>query len=480
MRRLIAVAVLIVLVGVAWRVLGSSRRQAAPPPTEVAVPVEVRPVEARTLVETVVAGGSVAAVEEVTVTTKLTGRVQAVLVKEGDRVRAGQVLVRLESGELAAQVHQAEANLAAAQARLQMLGQGARPQERTQAEDQVRQAEANLAAAQARLQMVERGARPQERAQVEAAVAQAKANYETAKANLERMQALYETGAISKAQLDAAQLQHDVARSQYDAAVQHWNMVQIGPRPEEIEMARSQVRAATAQLDAAQQQRSLIQQGPRAQEIEMARAQVAQAQAVVSFARLQLGNATITSPLAGAVTLRFVDPGQLVMLMPGQGSLITVAQIDTVDVGLDVSETDLARVRPGQPVALHADAYPDRTFSGTVRDVGLAADPRVRVFKVKVAVANPDHLLKPGMFARGEITTARRERALVIPRDAVLLENGRASVFVVEAGKARMRKVRLGVMSGPVVEVLSGLASGEAVIVTGQSGLVDGAPVAVR
>ncbi len=480
MRRWWLVLVLVLVVGLGWRVMGAVRRGTALPPVDPAVPVEVRPVETTTLFETVVAGGTVAGVEDVTVTAKVTGRVEAVLVKEGDRVRAGQVLVRLEGGELAAQVRQAEANLASAQARLQMMIEGARPQERAQVEEQVRQAEANLASAQSRLQMLERGARPQERAQVEAAVAQAKANMDTAKANLDRMQSLFELGAVSKAQLDAAQLQYDVAKSQYDAAKQQWNMTEIGPRIEELQMARSQVQAARAQRDMALQQRAMIQQGARTQELDMARAQVAQAQAGLAFARLQLANATITAPFAGTVTRRLVDPGQLVTTMPGQGMVITVAQIDTVHIGLDVSETDLARVKPGQTVALRVDAYPDRSFTGTVVEVGQAADPRVRVFKVKVAVANPDHLLKPGMFARGTITTGQHAQALVIPRDAVTTESGQSTVFIAEAGKARTRKVRLGIMSGPVVEVLEGLTKGDAVIVVGQSGLTDGTPVSAR
>jgi multidrug efflux pump subunit AcrA (membrane-fusion protein) len=84
------------------------------------------------------------------------------------------------------------------------------------------------------------------------------------------------------------------------------------------------------------------------------------------------------------------------------------------------------------------------------------------------------------MFARGTITTGEHPKALVIPRDAVTTESAQSTVFVAEAGKARMRKVRLGIMSGPVVEVLEGLAKGDAVIVVGQSGLTDGALVSAR
>ncbi len=415
MRRWIAGVVLLVVVLIAWRVLGASRRVAAPSQgVPLAVPVEVSPVAVQTLTITVTAGGNVEAIQEVTVSSKIGGRVIAVPVKEGDTVAVGQILTRLESGELTAQVQQAEAT---------------------------------LQAAQARLQMVEQGARPQERAQVEATVAQAKANYASAQENLARMKTLYEAGAIGKAQLDAAQLQAEVARQQYEAARQQWGMMETGPRVEERQMAR---------------------------------AQVAQAQAGVAYARLQAANATITSPLAGTVTRRFVDPG-VTLAFPAQLAVARVAQIDSVYVVLDVSETDLDRVRIGQPVALRMDAYPDKVFTGTVREIGQAAEGRTRVFHVKAIVANPGHPLKPGMFGRGEITIARRENALVIPRDAVFDQGGETAVFIVEGGTtARVRKVRLGVMSGPVAEVISGLTKGDSVIVTGQSGVTDGTAITVR
>lgn len=415
MRRGIVVVVVILVVAVAWRVFGSARRQpVAQAPAETAIPVEVATAQTQELSEHIIAGGTVGALEEVTVTAKLTGRVAAVLVKEGQRVQAGQVLVRLEDAEILAQVRQAEANYVAAKARLQLL---------------------------------ERGARPEERAQVDAAVAQAQASLDNAKQNLVRMQSLYDSGAVSKAELDAARLQYDVAQSQYESAVQQRRVVQTGARPEELAMAR---------------------------------AQVEQAEAALAFARLQAQNATITSPLTGTVTHRFVDPGALASLMPGQSDLMTVAQIDTVYVVLDVSETDLGRVRTGQPATVSADAYPDRQFSGTVREVAPAADLRTRSFKVKIGVANPDHALRPGMFARGNITVARASQALVIPRDAVLSSGGRSTVYVVDAGKAHLREVQLGQVSGPVVQIVAGLQAGESVVVAGLDQLSDGAAVMVR
>ncbi len=412
MRKWIVLVMVIALALVVWRVLGSGRRSAAPAQqTEAAVPVEVAAVQTKTLVDVVSAGGSVEAAQEVTVAAKIPGRVAAVRVNEGDRVTAGQVLIRLEDRELLAQVQQAEGNLAAAQARLRLL---------------------------------ELGARPQERVQVEQTVAQARANFETATESLTRMQTLYDSGAVSKSQLDAARLQYDVARAQYESAQQQLSVVQTGARPEELEMAR---------------------------------AQVMQAQAAATFARLQAANATLTSPLSGTVTARSIEPGSLAS--PGV-PLMTVAQIDTVSVVLDVSEIDLSRLKVGQIVTVRADAYPDTTFRGVVKEISQAASSSTRTFKVKVAVENPRHDLKPGMFARAEITIGVKENALVIPRDAIVTENGRSVVFVVSDGKARVRQIDLGMISGPVVEVRSGVEAGESVVVAGQTDLTDGDAVTVR
>jgi membrane fusion protein (multidrug efflux system) len=181
--------------------------------------------------------------------------------------------------------------------------------------------------------------------------------------------------------------------------------------------------------------------------------------------------------MAGVVTRRAITPGELAA--PGV-PLFVVAQTGSVYVTLDLSETDLGQVRSGQPVALRVDAYPGRIFEGVVREVAPAGDPRTRTFKVKVVVPNADRALRPGMFARGEITVGRVVNALVIPRDAVSTDSGQPTVFVVVDGIARSRTVAIGPTYGPVVEIRGGLALGDSVIVSGQSGLTDGTAVTIR
>src|SRR3989441_3060834 len=162
------------------------------------------------------ASGYVVAHHKIAVGAKVMGRVAWIGVEKGDRVQQGQVLVRLEDQEFRAQVDQAKANLAAAQARLDQL---------------------------------KAGSRPQEKLKDKAAVMQAEANLKNAEAEYERAAQLYPAGIVSKAELDRATAQRDAARAALESARQSWTMTDIGPRAEEIRGAAAQGKQMQAALD---------------------------------------------------------------------------------------------------------------------------------------------------------------------------------------------------------------------------------------
>jgi multidrug resistance efflux pump len=157
----------------------------------------------------------------VTVSSKVPGRIEKILVNEGDSVEAGQVIARIESSDLEAQVAQAKAN---------------------------------LSAAQAKLAGIKAGNRPQQVAQAEAAVQQAAANLDNAQKNYERIESLYEQGGVSAQQRDAGQTALEVAKAQYDAATQNYSLTAEGARPEDIQAAQAQVDQAAAALKTIQLQ----------------------------------------------------------------------------------------------------------------------------------------------------------------------------------------------------------------------------------
>lgn len=334
-----------------------------------------------------------------------------------------------------------------------------------------------MEAARARLRALEIGARPQEREEIANAVAQAKTTLEWAQLDYNRIRDLYQQGAVSKAQLDFAEVQLRQAQAAYDTARQRQSLVNEGPRAEEIQAARAAVAQAGAAHDAAQQQLRLVNLGPRSEEIEAARALVARAEAALAAARLRIQDATLTAPFAGTIVQRMVEPGE--SASPTSPAFL-LAQLDQVIVELSVVEKYRTQLRAGQPVIVTVDALPGATFQGTVAEIRPAASVTTRSFTAKVTVRNLEGALRPGMFARGAITVAVRPGVLRVPEKAVVVTAGQPVVFIVRDARAVRREVSAGERAGGFVEITAGVVDGDQVVVEGQEGLTDHRPVTLR
>ena len=222
---------------------------------------------------------------------------------------------------------------------------------------------------------------------------------------------------------------------------------------------------------ASQQQYDLAKSG-----FEVAEASVTQAKADLGLAQHQLDNADVTSLFGGTVIQKYVDLGERVN--PGQ-PLFEVAQIDPVEVEIGVSDKRFSELTVGQSAHIVVDGYPEREFSGNVKKIQPAIDPATRTFKVTVGVLNPDHLLKPGMFARAEIEIDHHLDSLVIPRAALLEEEGKYFVVAIRNNQAHRAEITLGFQDGDRIEVLNGLSEGEQVVLEGGYALAQGAAVQV-
>ena len=173
------------------------------------------------------------------------------------------------------------------------------------------------------------------------------------------------------------------------------------------------------------------------------------------------------SPLTGIVVERNVTPGQSIGGDSGH-VLFTVADLDTLQVIADVYERDLALVKEGQFANVTVEAYQDVSFPATVTTIGDVVDPASRTIKLHALVNNKDHRLKPEMFARLHIEVGESTLLLMIPREAVLEEDGKQFVYVVEgADQYVKRDVKVSTISPDQVRVLEGLASGERLVTKG-------------
>jgi membrane fusion protein (multidrug efflux system) len=194
------------------------------------------------------------------------------------------------------------------------------------------------------------------------------------------------------------------------------------------------------------------------------------------IAKLNLDRTVIRSPIDGVVAKRLIKTGNT--LTPNQ-AVFVVTNFDPLLAVLYVPENALARLKPGQPAQLTADALAGKTFSGRVARLAPVVDPQTGTFKVTVEVRRAEHDLAPGMFSRVSITYDMHRNALIVPRAAILTEDGESAVYVVQAGIAHRAAVTLGYADGDSVEIVHGLKDGDTVVTLGQNSLKDGTKVAV-
>lgn len=187
--------------------------------------------------------------------------------------------------------------------------------------------------------------------------------------------------------------------------------------------------------------------------------------------------APVEAPIDGVVGKIYVDKGANVSpAIP----VAVLVNMDRVKVRTEVAEQDLPRLAESQEAEVQVDAYPEEVFSGRVSEISPMVDPVTRKASVQVIIDNPDHRLKPGMFARVEIVLEKHENTLVIPRKAVVKQDGKELVFVIDRSVARAKQVKKGLSDEQRLEIIDGLDEEDLVIVQGNYGLEDGVKVELR
>jgi multidrug resistance efflux pump len=339
-------------------------------------------------------------VQEVRLGSKIGGRVAEVLIREGDLVPAGQVLVRLEAPELEAQREQWRARMEAKSAALERMRTGARSEERDAAE-------AAAEATQARYERLKAGSRIEDIRQAEAELKREEATLVVAQQEFRRNERTFSHNASSAADYDSARAEHGRSLARVAAARARLDLLVAGSRKEDIDEAAAELKRARANA-------LLLRNGNRSEDIAEAEAALAEARGKLHEVEAQLGEASLRAPEQVVVEVLGVRKGDLVT--PNQ-IMLRVLRADDLWVKVYVPETDLGRVRLGQKVAVSVDGYPGKRFAGTVeqiateseytpRNVQSADERRHQVFGVKVRVANPDGLFKSGMAA--EVTMPLR------------------------------------------------------------------------
>ncbi|MDB9344882.1 efflux RND transporter periplasmic adaptor subunit [Nodularia spumigena CS-586/05] len=423
--------------------------------TELTVPVESQNVTLR-----ISASGKVVPVQSVNISPKNPGVLTQLYVEQGDRVEQGQVLARMDVGDIRAQILQNSANLAQAQAQLDQARAGSRPQE-------IEQAKARLAQAQAQLNQARAGNRSQEIAQAQAQVNSAQAQVTLTQSRVNRYRQLTQQGATSQDQLEQFISEDKRAKASLEEAQKRLSLLEVGSRNEEITAREAAVTEARAAL-------VLLQNGSRPEEIAQRQAAVKAAEAQIQAAEVRLKDTVIRAPLSGIVTQKYANVGAFVTptTSASTSASATSSSIVAVARGLEVlaqvPEVDIGRIQQGQQVEIVADAYPDQVFKGNVRLIAPEAvvEQGVTSFQVRVALDTGTEQLRSGLNVDLTFLGDRLSDALVLPTVAIVTEQGKTGVLVTdEKNQPLFREVTIGAQIADQTQILQGVEQGDRVFI---------------
>ena len=371
------------------------------------------------------ATGYIVAHHKINVNSKVTGRVKWIGVEKGDKVKEGQVLVRLEDDEFRAQYLQAKGAYEAAKARYEEAKNGSRPQEIQRAQHDLDQAKAQLI---------------------------------DDKANLERIRPLVQEGVFSRQQLDDAVARYDGSVQKVNSLQRSFDLMKIGPRQEEIDVARGQMTQAEGSMD---------------------------------YAKSQLDATEIRAPVTGTILDRTAEKGELITAQFAsaaeggpQGSVVSLADLNDLQVELDISQDDFAKLSPTQKEKIHTDAYPDKKYDGYIAQISPEANRQKATVQVKVQIEKPDSFLRPDMNATVEFLSDDKPSqagvtGVLVPTAAVRDSNGKKVVLIDYKDRAVAREVQI-VATRTTGYLVTGLTGGEDVIVSGPESLKDGDRVKLK
>lgn len=343
---------------------------------------------------------------------KMPGRLVELNVDEGDAVKTGLVVARTDTQELEQQLHRERAGVESAESALTQLRTGIQYQKAT-IEGDVALKRADLVNAEARLQEMLNGSRPQELESARAAAAEAATQNQHAQLDWQRAQTLYKNDDISTAQRDQFKTKAEATAAALKRAQEQLALVKEGPRKEQIEQQRAVVARSRAALQLAEANRIDLKR--REEEVSMRTADIQRARAQTGVLDVQLNDRVLVAPVGGVVLSKSAEMGEI---LAAGATVVTLGDIDHPWVRGYVSESDLGRVKLGMPAAVTTDSYPGKEYKGKVTFVSSEAEFTPKqiqtteerqklVYRVKVEVENPNHELKSNMPVDARIVLGR-------------------------------------------------------------------------
>jgi HlyD family secretion protein len=344
-----------------------------PPPPPVAQVANLKVAEAE---------GYVTPIKHAGLSFEISGQVAEILVEEGERVQAGQVLMRLDSADWQQKVSEAQTALEVAQAQLVQAQAQARREEIEVArqnvtiqEAQVGASQAAISVAEAQLAQVEAPAKPEDVTAAKAVMKRAEVTLRKAQDDYDKISWATDVQLSPEAQaLEQASIDYEEAKARYEALLRGATEEERAVARSQVEQAQAQLPVVKAQIGYAQAQLALTEAGPRAEDIILAKAQVRQAEVTLQSAKSNLEKTELTAPFAGTVAELPVEVGEMVST---QSPVLTLADFSAWTVETDdLSEIDVVLVEVGQEALVTVDARPDQEFRGRVTKIAPRSETK--------------------------------------------------------------------------------------------------------
>lgn len=448
---------------------GSQNRQppgalAGQPP---AMAVKLTVLQLATLENTSEVVGNIEADRALVLKPETDGRVIDILVKEGSSVKKGQVILRLDSDDLQAELFQAKAKVENTKARLEQLQAGNRPED-------IAEARASLREAQVRLTNAKKGARPEEIAQAQAQLDSAQAEADLAKERVKRYRSLQQEGAISIDQFEQFLKIEKSAEASVREAQRRLSGLSKG--------RQSDISELEATVEKLQQNLNRSENGPRREEIAQAKADVAQAVAQMKMVEIELGKNQIKAPIDGIIG---DIPVKLGSYVEKGDTLTTITENNRLEVNLSIPIEKAAQLRLGLPVEL-LDPQGKTMATGQISFISPDVSSSSQLVLAKATLSQFDNQLLNRQFVQVKVIWDKRP-GILVPSTAISRLGGQTFVFVAETETskldnkpklvAKQRKVKLGNLQGNDYQVLEGLKPGEKIVTAGILNLMDGAAI---
>ncbi len=233
-----------------------------------------------------------------------------------------------------------------------------------------------------------------------------------------------------------------------------------------------------AQADYARYENAYKTGGVTKQQLDQAKLAMTNAGANLKQANINVGDTRVKAPIKGFINKKYIEPGSILTGMPAS-AMFDIVNVSSLKLKVTANESQVASLKVGNSVAVTASVFPDKTFNGKITFIAAKADESLN-FQVEIEIANnSDSNLKAGMYGSANFESKQKQELKIVPRNAFVGSVSSNQVFVVENGKAKLKKVVAGRILGEKVEIVDGLPDGDLVITTGQINLQDGSLVEV-